>query len=103
LIALAAQLLSRSGGRALATAWREGCRHTSPNAGRPEAAFAGALAVRLNGPNLYGGVLVNKPYIGLRFGAVAVADIKRACDLMLLASLLGLAAAVGLAFLNPFG
>jgi adenosylcobinamide-phosphate synthase len=103
LIALAAQLLARSGGRALGTAWREGRRHTSPNAGRPEAAFAGALAVRLNGPNLYGGVLVNKPYIGLRFGAVAVADIKRACDLMLLASLLSLAAAVGLAFLNPFG
>jgi hypothetical protein len=36
---------------------REGANHASPNAGRPEAAFAGAPAVKLNGPNYYGGIL----------------------------------------------
>ncbi|MCK7503805.1 MAG: cobalamin biosynthesis protein [Desulfobacterales bacterium] len=46
LIALAAQLLSRTGRRALRTAWLKGANHTSPNAGRPEAAFAGALGVQ---------------------------------------------------------
>jgi adenosylcobinamide-phosphate synthase len=103
LIALAAQILSRSGARAFKTALAEGAHHTSPNAGRPEAAFAGALAVRLNGPNTYGGLLVKKPYIGVRFGAVQIEDVRKACDLMMLASLLSLVAAGGLAFSRSFG
>ena len=98
LIALAAQILSRSGRRAFKTAWSEGCNHTSPNAGRPEAAFAGALAVKLNGPNTYGGILVKKPYIGVRFGSVKIEDIKKACDLMLGCSLLSVVLATALAW-----
>jgi adenosylcobinamide-phosphate synthase len=98
LIALAAQILSRTGGRALKTAWSEGRNHSSPNAGRPEAAFAGALTVKLNGPNTYGGILVKKPYIGVRYGAVKIEDIPRACDLMMLSSLLSLLFSAGLAW-----
>ncbi len=98
-IALAAEILSRTGRRAFRTAWREGSNHTSPNAGRPEAAFAGALGLRLNGPNTYGGILVRKPYIGVRFGDTSPADIRRACDLMVLASLIGLLLATVLAAL----
>jgi adenosylcobinamide-phosphate synthase len=97
LIALAAQVLSRTGGRSLQTAWSEGRNHTSPNAGRPEAAFAGALGVKLNGPNTYGGILVRKPYIGIRFREVKVDDIRKACDLMMLSSLLSLFLGVGIA------
>ena len=97
LIALAAQLLSRSGRRALRTALAEGANHTSPNAGRPEAAFAGALGVKLNGPNTYGGILVKKPFIGVRFREVQVDDIKKACDLMMLSSLMSVALSVALA------
>ena len=97
LVALAAQTLSRSGGRSLQTACSEGRNHTSPNAGRPEAAFAGALGVRLNGPNTYGGILVKKPFIGVRFREVLVDDIKKACDLMMLASLLSVAFTAALA------
>jgi adenosylcobinamide-phosphate synthase len=97
IIALAAQTLSRSGIRALKTAWSEGPNHTSPNAGRPEAAFAGALRVRLNGPNTYGGILVKKPYIGVRFGEVRIEDIKKACDLMMLCSLFSVALSTALA------
>jgi len=98
LIALAAQILSRSGRRAFKTAWFEGRNHSSPNAGRPEAAFAGALAVKLNGPNTYGGILVKKPYIGVRFGEVKIEDIKKACDLMLGCSLLSVVLATALAW-----
>lgn len=90
LIGLAARMLSgASGRRALATAWREGTHHASPNAGYPEAAFAGALGVRLNGPNTYGGVLVDKPYIGVGLGAVGLHHVKQACRLMTVTSLLG--------------
>jgi adenosylcobinamide-phosphate synthase len=103
LIALAAQVLSRAGGRSLHTAWSEGRNHTSPNAGRPEAAFAGALGVRLNGPNTYGGILVKKPFIGVRFREVLVDDIKKACDLMMLASLLSVAFTAALAIAAVFG
>ena len=43
---------------------RDGGRHPSPNAGRCEAAFAGALGIRLGGTNLYGGVAETRPELG---------------------------------------
>jgi adenosylcobinamide-phosphate synthase len=89
-IALAALILSGSGERSLMTAVCEGANHSSPNAGYPEAAFAGALALKLNGPNYYNGILVDKPYIGVHFGQSSPGDIKKACDLMMLASVLWL-------------
>jgi len=89
-IALAAQILSGYGKRSLQTAVCEGANHASPNAGYPEAAFAGALAVKLNGPNYYHDKLVDKPYIGVRFGNTLPGHIQKACDLMLLSSFLWL-------------
>jgi adenosylcobinamide-phosphate synthase len=105
LIAAAAWLLGGSADRQRAwrTAWSEGRQHTSPNAGYPEAAFAGALAVQLNGPNYYHGRLVDKPYIGVAFGAAAVRDIPRAQGLMLAASMLGAAFLCGIAWLGAIG
>jgi adenosylcobinamide-phosphate synthase len=41
-----------------------GHQHASPNSGYPEAALAGILHCRFGGPNVYHGVLVEKPYIG---------------------------------------
>jgi adenosylcobinamide-phosphate synthase len=90
IVALASQIMSGNGLRSLQTAIREGANHSSPNAGYPEAAFAGALAVRLNGPNYYNGKLVEKPYLGVRFGSTTADHIKKACDLMMLSSLVGL-------------
>jgi adenosylcobinamide-phosphate synthase len=90
IIALAAQVLSGNGRRAFETAVKEGANHSSPNAGLPEAAFAGALAVRLNGPNTYNGKLVDKPYIGIRFGKTRIEHIKKSCDIMMLSSILWL-------------
>lgn len=43
---------------------KEGKKHSSPNAGYPEAALAYILNCQFGGPNNYGGKLVDKPYIG---------------------------------------
>jgi adenosylcobinamide-phosphate synthase len=50
--------------RTLLTALRYGPLTASPNAGMAEAAFAGALGVRLGGANTYGGVLREGPILG---------------------------------------
>ena len=75
-------------GTASARLVHEGAHHASPNSGYSEAAFAGALSVKLNGPSIYHGRVVNKPFIGIAFGNVTRNDIRKACDLMLLCSLL---------------
>jgi len=43
---------------------RDAGNASSPNAGWPEAAMAGALGVRLGGPSTYFGQVVRKPFIG---------------------------------------
>jgi adenosylcobinamide-phosphate synthase len=60
----AAQLLWRRGAEAARAARRDARKHASPNAGFPEAAFAGALGVQLGGTNTYGGVPVESPRLG---------------------------------------
>lgn len=65
---------------------RYGQNHLSPNAGIPEAAFAGALGVRLGGPNYYEGRLVEKPFIGTASRAMIPKDIKKATDLMMVSA-----------------
>jgi adenosylcobinamide-phosphate synthase len=62
-----APLASRSAApaaAALRTVLRDGGRHPSPNAGRCEAAFAGALGLRLGGTNVYAGVAETRPELG---------------------------------------
>ena len=49
---------------ALRAVRRDGPRHPSPNAGRCEAAFAGALGIRLGGTNVYSGVAEVRPELG---------------------------------------
>ncbi len=89
IIALAAQWTAdKSGKRTLLSARRDGRKHSSPNAGFSEAAFSGALQVRLGGPSTYHGRLVTKPYIGEGFGPVETRHVPQACRLMLAAALL---------------
>ena len=59
---------------------RDGRGHVSPNAGWPEAAFAGALGVRLGGPRLYAGVKIDAAWIGTGREPCAQ-DIRRALTL----------------------
>jgi adenosylcobinamide-phosphate synthase len=65
---LMAGLLAPAVGGRPAVSWRAmrryGARHPSPNAGRCEAAFAGALGVRLGGTSCYGGVAEERPHLG---------------------------------------
>lgn len=90
-ICLSASLFSwHRGKRGFLTALREGRSHKSPNAGYPEASFAGALAIKLGGPNYYHGQLVAKSFIGTGFARPGLDKIAMACDLMLMASFLAL-------------
>ena len=98
-IALATWLLGGPWRRALKTGFSQGRRHASPNAGFPEAAFAGALAVRLGGPNVYHGRLVDKPFIGEVFGDVGPLDIARSCQLMVGAALVWMVLATALSMI----
>lgn len=90
LIALAARLMLNTGRRTFKVALAEGKNHKSPNAGRAEAAFAGAMGIKINGPGLYHGQIVDKPWIGVDFGPPKDSDIEKAAHLMLLSTLLGL-------------
>ena len=62
--ALAVAAVSGSPFRTLRIANRHGPLTKSPNAGMAEAAFAGALRVRLGGTNTYGGVTREGPILG---------------------------------------
>lgn len=86
-ISFVAQLLWGKGISSFKTAVKEGSNHSSPNSGYPEAAFAGALSIKLGGPNNYGGQLVSKPYIGIEFEKAQWVHIKKACNLMVLSSI----------------
>jgi len=59
---------------------RDGARHPSPNAGRCEAAFAGALGVRLGGVNVYESRVEHRPELG-DGAAPEPSDIRRAVRL----------------------
>ena len=67
---------------------RDGRRHASPNAGWPEAAISGALGVRLGGPNVYHGEVVNKPWLGDGWREPETADILAAIRLLYIVSAL---------------
>lgn len=75
---------------------RDRLAHTSPNSAHTEAACAGALGVRLAGPNYYGGVLVEKPTIGDATRPVETQDIRRANRLLYATSLLAFVLLAGL-------
>jgi adenosylcobinamide-phosphate synthase len=80
LATLAAPLVGGSPTAAWRAAWRDGRAHPSPNAGRVEGAFAGALGIRLGGVNRYAHGLERRADLG-NGPAPAVEDIARAVKL----------------------
>lgn len=90
LLTIAAFCLRANSRQALRIGWRDRYQHSSPNCAWPEATVAGALGIRLGGPNTYFGERVEKPWMGDEQRGVAIDDITRAIQLMMLASLLAL-------------
>ena len=73
---------AQGGSLAALRAWRGEARlHPSPNAGPVEAAFAGALGVRLGGTLSYAGRVEHRPALNPEGRAVSPRDIERAVRL----------------------
>jgi adenosylcobinamide-phosphate synthase len=100
--ALAAVCAPGARSATLRTVLHDGGRHPSPNAGRCEAAFAGALGIRLGGRNVYGGVAELRPELGE--GRVPEpGDIHRAILLSRAVTVTATALAVLIAAFTPDG
>lgn len=90
LLSASAGLIRADYRQALRIGWRDRYQHASPNCAWSEATVAGALGVRLGGPNHYFGERVEKPWIGDDRREIALEDIPRSINLMRIASLLAL-------------
>lgn len=86
LFTVAAKLIHCDAKSALRIGWRDRNNHKSPNCAWSEGAVAGALGIRLGGPNVYFGELVEKPWIGDEVREVNQRDILIAIRLMYVAS-----------------
>jgi adenosylcobinamide-phosphate synthase len=85
---IAGALIALAGAGGWRTMVRDAPRHASPNAGWPEAAMAGALRLRLGGPAIYDGAILERPWFGRGRPACArdvqagLAIYLRACALL---------------------
>jgi adenosylcobinamide-phosphate synthase len=94
LVAVVAPTVGGRAWDALRIARRDGRSHPSPNSGLSEAAFAGALDLRLGGRNVYAGRVEDRPILG-DGKPVAVEDVARAvrlCGAVTVAAAAGFAA-----------
>ena len=92
IITSAAALPACSANSAVQTWAQDHARHKSPNAGHPESAMAGALAVRLGGANSYAGEVVHSPQLGERFAPPLPLHVHRALRAASLTTALAVAA-----------
>ncbi len=93
---LAAWIGGYSASNTFKIAKRDAEKHSSPNAGIPEAATSGALQISLGGPSIYGGNIHQKDFFGKEFDAPETKDISKAINLMWIATgvMLGIIGAV---------
>lgn len=97
LVAAAAFLVRRADPEAAwSTALRDARKHDSPNAGWPEAAFAGALGFRLGGARSYDGITHDLPAFGDGSAELNSLDILKALELYWMAMNLLLAGTIAL-------
>ncbi|RCW40705.1 adenosylcobinamide-phosphate synthase [Halopolyspora algeriensis] len=80
LASLGAPVVGGSAADARRTWWRDASAHPSPNAGQIEAAFAGALGIRLGGRTVYGHAAESRPVLG-DGRATEVGDVARSVEL----------------------
>ncbi len=82
IVALAAQTCGLNARAAVTAMQRDAGKHKSPNAGWPEAAFAGALGISLAGPRYYADHVVNDGWMGDGRADCTADDIRRALRLL---------------------
>lgn len=80
-ICAAAFITGSNGKQAWRIMMRDARKHSSPNAGYPEAAAAGALNIRLGGKDFYFGKLIAKPCLGDPGEPVQPVHIKKVIQL----------------------
>lgn len=97
---LSAVLLCLAAGGGWRILWRDARQHSSPNAGWPEAAMAGALGLRLAGPIAYDGAMHDKPWIGEGDDNAGGEEIDRALAIYLRTCLLLWLIAGGIAWVR---
>ncbi|KUH64984.1 cobalamin biosynthesis protein [Mycolicibacterium novocastrense] len=102
LVAVCAPVVGGSPVAALRAWRRDAGRHPSPNAGVVEAAFAGALGVRLGGPTQYAHELEIRPTLG-DGPPPQVADLRRAVRLSRAVQLAAAGVAVALSAVGRSG
>ncbi|MEA3453964.1 MAG: cobalamin biosynthesis protein, partial [Candidatus Caldatribacteriota bacterium] len=88
LIPVASLILKQRGLMALRVIFRDGKKSPSPNAGIPEAGFAGALGIQLGGVNFYQGVKEYRPILGEKLKEISPKDILKAIRLSYAVSIL---------------
>lgn len=98
LLGCAAFLCRKDGFGALHIGWRDRYNHSSQTVHGP-GAVAGALGIRLGGPNDYFGERVEKPWIGDAQRDISVDDISQTIRLMWVASTTALALFIALRWL----
>ena len=101
LTSLAAPLVGGSTRTTMLTARRWGGAHPSPNSGMSEAAFAGALGIRLGGRNVYRDRVEDRPVLG--DGRAPCRDDIRTANRLLRAVTVGAATAAAGIALAPGG
>ncbi len=98
LFATAARIKSMQQARDAVNAMRnDASKHSSPNAGWPEAAMAGALGLRLGGPRAYAGETVDLPWMGHGREQISRSDVTAGLNLFERSNLLLAAAFLGVA------
>lgn len=95
LVAAAGLLPAADGHRAAWVMLRDARVHHSPNAGWPESAVAGALGLKLLGPRIYPGEIVDAPWIGEGTPDATPQHIRQSLKLYATACMLSGALAVG--------
>lgn len=85
-IPLAALLLGYNFKNCVKIFLRDRKKHSSPNSGHGEAAFAGALEVQFGGGTKYFGILYDKPKIGDKIKEFEISDIKKGIKLLYFSS-----------------
>ncbi len=88
IIPIAALFTGQNARRSFRVGIRDRLKHSSPNAGHAEAAYAGAFNVQLGGPSTYQGHVSNKPILNSNGYSVQQDHIIRAWKLLFVSSMI---------------